>query len=76
MKWRRWKFLLDNHLHIHSNHAGKINDKYPLNKEHESSSSPSIVPMDGVNPDLISAIKQSKQDNKLPKTIQIDFRSI
>lgn len=52
-------FYLDNHLGYDplSTMLSKINDKYPLNKEYESSSSPSIVPMDGVNPDLISAIK-------------------
>lgn len=52
-------FYLDNHLGYDplSTMLSKINDKYPLNKETESSSSPSIVPMDGVNPDLISAVK-------------------
>lgn len=52
-------FYLDNHLGYDplSIILGKVNSKYPLNKEYESSGSPSIVPLDGVNPDLISSIK-------------------
>lgn len=52
-------FYLDNHLGYDplSTMLSKINDKYPLNKEYENSGSPSIVPLDGVNPDLISSIK-------------------
>lgn len=52
-------YYLDNHLGYDplSTMLGRINTKYPLNKEYENSGSPSIVPLDGVNPDLISSIK-------------------
>lgn len=53
-------YYLDHHLGYDpiSTLLGKFNNTYPLNKEYENSSSPSIVPMEGVNPDLISAINE------------------
>lgn len=52
-------YYLDNHLGYDplSTLLGKFNNTYPLNKEYENSGSPSIVPIEGANPDLISAAK-------------------